>query len=92
MKLHSTQIERLVRNVIDRLKEKNLIEFKVPEKDVLARAIQLVSDDFKKEDDLAIEVNKILDDLEKQNPGGFERRKMFAMVKAKLAKQKGIVL
>ena len=48
--------------------------------------------DFKKIDELTVEVNRILDDLEKQNPGGFERRKMFSMVKAKLAKQKGIVL
>lgn len=92
MKLSPTQIERIVRNVFDRLKERNLIEFKTPEKDVFQRAIQLVTEDFKKEDDLMVEVNKILDDLEKQNPGGFERRKMFAMVKAKLAKQKGIVL
>lgn len=92
MKLQPVQIERLVRNVFDKLKERNLIDFKKPEKDVFARAIELVTLDFKKEDDLTHEVNKILDDLEKQNPGGFDRRKMFGMVKTKLAKQKGIVL
>ncbi len=92
MKINSSQIERLVRVVIERLKDKGLIQFKIPEKQVFDRAIQLVMDDFKKEDDLHVEVNKILDDLEKQNPGGFDRRKMFSMVKIKLAKQKGIVL
>lgn len=92
MKLHSVQIDRLVHNVIDRLKEKKLIEFKKPEREVIQRAIDLVTADFKKEDELNHEVNRMMDDLEKQNPGGFERRKMFALLKAKLAKQKGIVL
>ena len=32
MKLQTVQIERLVRNVFDRLKEKELVEFKKPEK------------------------------------------------------------
>lgn len=54
--------------------------------------MDLVTADFKREDDLAHEVNRMLDDLERQDPGGFERRKMFAMIKVKLAKQKGIVL
>lgn len=92
MKLSPTQIDRLVRNVFDKLKEKNLIQFKASEGDVFKRAIELVTADFKKEDDLTIEVNRMLDDLEKQNPGGFERRKMFGLLKQKLAKQKGIVL
>lgn len=92
MKITANQIEKLTRGVLEHLKSKNLIQFKAPEPQVFTRAQQLVSADFKKEDDLTVEVNKILDDLEKQNPGGFERRKMFAMVKAKLAKQKGIVL
>ena len=92
MKLQPPQIERLVRNVFDRLKEKELIEFKTTEKDVFARAIALVTADFKREDDLGHEVNKMMDELEKQNPGGFERRKMFSLLKQKLAKQKGIVL
>ena len=92
MKLSPTQIERLVRNVFDKLKESSLVDFKVPEKDVFQRAMDLVAADFKREDDLMMEVNRMLDDLEKQNPGGFERRKMFGMIKSKLAKQKGIVL
>jgi hypothetical protein len=92
MKLQPTQIDRLVHNVIDRLKEKELIEFKKPEKEVYARAIELVTLDFRREDDLVQEVYRMMDDLEKQNPGGFDRRKMFPLLKQKLAKQKGIVL
>ncbi len=92
MKFTPVQMEKLTRSVLERLKSKNLIQFKAPEPQVFSRAQQMVAADFKKEDDLVVEVNKILDDLERQNPGGFERRKMFSMVKAKLAKQKGIVL
>ena len=92
MKLQTVQIERIVRSIFDRLKAKDLIQFKGPEKDVFNRAMELVIADFKREDDLNLEVNKMLDDLERQNPDGFDRRKMFTMVKQKLAKQKGIVL
>jgi hypothetical protein len=92
MKLQPTQIDRLVRNVIERLKEKQLIQFKQPEKDVFARAIELVTNDLRREDDLVQEVYKMMDELERQNPGGFDRRKMFPLLKQKLAKQKGIVL
>ena len=92
MKLHPTQIERLVRNIFDRLKELQLIEFKKTEKEVFNRAIELVNLEFKKEDDLVREVHAMMDELEKQNPGAFDRRKMFPLLKQKLAKQKGIVL
>ena len=92
MKLQPTQIERLVRNIFDRLKENQLIEFKKTEKEIFARAMELVTLDLKKEDDLVREVHAMMDELEKQNPGGFDRRKMFPLLKQRLAKQKGIVL
>ena len=92
MKLQPTQKDRLVQNVIDRLKEKNLIQFKKSEKEIYARAVALVTADLKREDDLVREVHTMMDELEKQNPGGFDRRKMFPLLKARLAKQKGIVL
>jgi hypothetical protein len=34
----------------------------------------------------------MMDDLERQNPGGFQRFKMFPMLKRRLAKEKGIIL
>lgn len=92
MKLQPTQIDRLVRNVFDRLKEQELVEFKKPEKEVFDRAVALVTADFRREDDLVKEVYQMMDELEKQSPGGFDRRKMFPLLKARLAKQKGIVL
>ena len=92
MKLQQPQIEKLVRSVFDRLKSKDLIQFKSPEKQVFERAMALVAEDFKLEDDLNAEVNRMLDELERQNVESFDRRKMYGLLKQKLAKQKGIVL
>jgi len=44
------------------------------------------------EKELDQSVNDMMDTLEKQNPGGFERYKMFPLLKKKLAEQKGFVL
>ncbi len=38
------------------------------------------------------EVEAMMDQLEKQNPGGFQRYKMFPLLKKRLATQKGFVL
>ena len=56
------------------------------------RAVAIVNDDFRKEDELDREVNKMLDDLERKNPGEFQRFKMFPMLKKRLAKEKGMIL
>jgi len=41
---------------------------------------------------LDVEVNRLMDDLERQNPGEFQRFKMFPLLKKRLAKEKGIIL
>ncbi|MCM2281698.1 MAG: DUF507 family protein [Bdellovibrionaceae bacterium] len=92
MKLTSVQIDRVVRKIIDELKAQKLIEFKAPEDKVTRRAAELIKGDFERETQLDREVNKMLDDLERSNPGGFERYKMFPMLKKRLAKEKGIIL
>lgn len=92
MKLTSVQIDRIVRKIIDELKEQKLIVFKSPEDKVFRRAAELIKGDFDREAQLDREVNKMLDDLERSNPGGFERYKMFPMLKKRLAKEKGIIL
>jgi hypothetical protein len=91
MKLQAVQIEKLSRRIFNRLKERELLVFKVSEADVLNRMIELMTEDFKKEDDLVHDVNKMLDQLEVQNPG-IDRRKMFGLLKQKMAKDRKIVL
>lgn len=85
-------MRQIARTVIDELKAHNQLTFKVPEEKVYERAFELVKADFDKEAQLDKEVHAMMDDLEKQNPGEFQRYKMFPMLKKRLAKEKGIVL
>ena len=92
MKMSDKQIKRMVKLVLDELKEHNVITFKEKEEKVFMRATELIKGDFNKEQELDQEVNDMMDDLERQNPGSFQRYKMFPLLKKRLAKQKGIVL
>lgn len=92
MKLSDKQIQRLVRKVFESLKSKGLVQFKSKEEVAYQRAVELVKNEYQKEVELEAEVNRMMDELERQNPGQFERYKMFPLLKRKLAKEKGIVL
>ena len=92
MKLNDKQIQRLVTTVFKDLKAKDLIQFKQKEDKVYDRAEEIVRADYHREVLLDEEVNKMMDQLERQNPGQFERYKMFPMLKKRLAKEKGIIL
>ena len=63
----------LVRRVFDELKTQNTIEFKADEGKVFKRATEIVKADYQRESELEKEVNAMLDKLEKQNSGEFER-------------------
>ena len=82
----------MARRMIESMKAQKCIEFKAKESEVLDRMIQILKGDFEREVALDHEVNRMMDDLEKQNPGGFQRYKMFPMLKKRLAKEKGIIL
>lgn len=92
VRLTRIQMDRLVRKVFEELKKENIIQFKNPEDKVFKRAVELVQEDYDKESELDVEVNRMLDDLEKKNPGEFQRFKMFPLLKKRLAKEKGVVL
>ena len=92
MKLTDKQIARMVRLVLGELVSQNVITFKAKESDVAERASAIVRADYHREAQLDMEVNKMMDDLERQNPGEFQRYKMFPMLKKRLAKEKGIIL
>lgn len=92
MKISEKMIQRFVKSIFNDLKAQNLVEFKIKEEQVLQRANELVLADFAREHQLDEEVHKMMDDLERQNPGSFQRYKMFPLLKKRLAKEKGIVL
>lgn len=92
MKLTDKQIKRLVTLVFRELKDQDLITFKESEEKVAHRGQELIQENFKQEVALDMEVNKMMDDLERQNPGEFQRYKMFPLLKKRLAKEKGFIL
>jgi hypothetical protein len=93
MRVSEKLMRRMALAIMKSLKEQNAIEqFKEKEEVVLERAFSLIKADFDREAELDREVNRMMDDLERQNPGEFQRFKMFPMLKRRLAKEKGIIL
>lgn len=92
MKVSDKLIKRLVHAVFRDLKEQNTISFKENEDKAVQRACAIIANEYARESQLDSEVNKMMDDLERQNPGEFQRYKMFPLLKKRLAKEKGIIL
>lgn len=92
MKLSPIQMQKIVEKIFESWKSQNVIVFKDDEKKVFARALQALKAEYEKEDDLDREVNRMLDQLEKSNPGEFQRYKMYPILKQKLAKERKVVL
>lgn len=92
MRLNTFQVESLCKRIIAGLEEKKLVEFRDGKEKALKKAIEVVEGDFEDERDLEAEVNKRLDALESEQSEGFDRHKMFKMMKKKIAEEKGIIL
>lgn len=92
MKLTPIQMQKLVEKVFEIWTKNNVIQYKADEKKVFMRAVEAVRQDVQREIDLDKEVMKMLDDLERTNSGEFQRHKMFAILKQKLAKERKVVL
>ena len=86
MKLTPLQSQKLIEKIFDQWKKQGLITFKEDEKKVYARALEALKEDIHKEELLDRDVMSMLDQLERSNPGEFQRHKMFPMLKQKIAK------
>jgi len=82
---------RISELVTQALLQDDRIQFKKSEEDVRKRIEYKIRENFQKEKELVEEVYKMMEDLENQGHS-FERQKMFPMLKAQIAKKKGIVL
>lgn len=85
-------MQKLVEKIFDQWKKQNIIVYKEDEKKVFARAMEALKEDIHKEELLDRDVMNMLDQLEKSNPGEFQRHKMFPMLKQKMAKERKMVL
>jgi hypothetical protein len=92
MKLTTQQMQRIVDRVFKSWKSQNVVIFKEDEKKCFQKAFEYLQKDLQREQDLEKEVFKMLDELERSNPGSFQRHKMFPMLKQKLAKERKIIL
>lgn len=92
MRLSKVQIDHMafiiVRNLLK--EEKIIVENK---NDIITDIINLITDEFQKEDKLDQEVREILNThMEKIRKENIEYQTLFRMIKTKLAKEKEIVL
>lgn len=92
MRLNQFQIESLCKKVLNSLEEKKIISFREGKEKALKKTIETVETDYNEEKQLETEVNAALDKLEKQQSEGFDRHKMFKMMKKKMAEEKGMIL
>lgn len=92
MRISDKQMRRMADAILRGLKEQKVITYKEKEDVVLERATAFIRADYQREAELDREVNRMMDDLDRQNPGEFQRFKMFPMLKKRLAKEKGIIL
>lgn len=92
MRLTEKHIKRLSQLILKELETAKVIEYKSSTQQVLDRVHQIIKADYQREAQLDQDVVRMMDDLERQNPGSFERYKMFPMLKKRLAKERGIIL
>lgn len=78
--------------ILFELKKQNLVQFNVKEDLVFNKAVAVIKKDFERENQLDAEVMRVLEDMERQHSGEFQRYKMFPLLKKKMAKEKGIIL
>ncbi len=93
MKLSNEQIEKLAQLISKNLIKKELISLKVEEKAFVDKIREIIFNELKIEDDLNREVREILKAYEKEiEAGNIDYYKMFNLIKAKLVKERNIIL
>lgn len=92
MKLTEKQISRMVHLILDELKSQGIMNIKGKESELQAAGVAIVKSNMAEEMALEEQVHRMMDDLERQHPGEFQRYKMFPLLKKKLAKEKGVIL
>lgn len=92
MKLTSNQVKRIIHHILREIKNSSAIEAKEDDQKVALAIEAEIHKNMREEVQLDQEVETMMDQLENQNPGGFQRYKMFPLLKKKLAEKKGFVL
>lgn len=92
MKIKQEEVQRVCRLVLEKLKEKKLIMLKSKENTVYEALVATFIKNLHEEEVLDRKAEEILEENTPEDQPGFDRQKMFLMIKRKLAKEKGFVL
>lgn len=92
MRLTEMQIKDLIAHVFNEWKTQGIVTFKVPEAKAAEKIAEVLRGENQKIFDFENEIKKMLDGLESSAPQGFDRHKMYLLLKQRLAKEKGIIL
>lgn len=92
MKLSANQMNKIAVEIYKSLEENSNVSLCIDKEKIKSLVTMVLKKNMEDEKALDEDVNKMMDTLEQQNPGGFERYKMFPLLKKKLAEQKGFVL
>ena len=92
MKLSPNQMNKIALEIFKELSQVDNLELHFDKEKFKKTIAAVLKQNMEDEKVLDQSVNDMMDSLEKQNPGGFERYKMFPLLKKKLAEQKGFVL
>jgi hypothetical protein len=92
MKLSESQIKELTHRVFSEWKSQGLVEFKIAENKAAELVHELLRKENQKLQDFENKIRTTLDQLESQAPAGFDRHKMYILLKQRLAKEEGIIL
>ncbi len=92
MKLNKAQLNRIASKVLQSVEDCESCTVKEKPEKIQARIVEYLISDMNREAELDKAVLKMMDDLESQGQGEFERYKMFPLLKKRLAKERGIVL
>lgn len=93
MRLKKEHVDRIAELILIQLKAKNLITLRSSEKTILAKIIQIITQDLMGEDNLERKARDLLDQYRPQiQSGQLDERRALQMIKAKLAKERKMVL
>ena len=93
MRVTEERIQSLATAVVDRLQEQELLEISGSKERLIRAVRKAVTDELSVEDRLHAEIRALLKQYDAEfQSGRSDYQKMFAMVKNKLVKERGLVL
>ena len=91
--LSDVQIQRMARNLIERLEQNKISNFLAKKEKAVSLAINVVKSNFEEEKKIDLEAHKLVDKLiQNSNDQTLNRHTMFKMAKKRLADKVGFVL